>query len=84
MFVVANIEPPQLTFKLADLESVIQMNQNFDVIIANAALHWIPGHLTLQKYFRFIPTFYKMLMQWWHGSGVLEYKHIQINSPTRT
>jgi len=39
--------PPQLTFQKSDIETFANSKQSYDVVISNAALHWVPDHKTL-------------------------------------
>jgi len=39
--------PPKLTFQLSDIQTFTNSHQTYDVIISNAALHWVPNHREL-------------------------------------
>ncbi len=41
-------ERPRLTFELGDLRD-FQPDADVDVLVSNAALHWVPGHLQLLR-----------------------------------
>jgi trans-aconitate 2-methyltransferase len=40
-------QPPQLTFELQDIRSWQALPGSIDLLLSNAALHWVPGHLDL-------------------------------------
>jgi trans-aconitate 2-methyltransferase len=39
--------PPRLTFELGDLVTWQPEQESLDVVVSNAVLHWVPGHLEL-------------------------------------
>jgi trans-aconitate 2-methyltransferase len=43
----AHAQPPQLTFELQDIRSWQAPPCSVDLLLSNAALHWVPGHLDL-------------------------------------
>ncbi len=43
----AHARPPQLTFELQDIRSWQAPSGSVDLLLSNAALHWVPGHLDL-------------------------------------
>lgn len=40
-------EPPLLTFELQDIRDWHAPSGSFDLVLSNAALHWVPGHVEL-------------------------------------
>jgi trans-aconitate 2-methyltransferase len=40
-------EPPRLTFELRDIRDFDAPPASLDLILSNAALHWVPGHVDL-------------------------------------
>lgn len=43
----ARAQPPRLTFELRDIDAWQAPSGSVDLLLSNAALHWVPGHLKL-------------------------------------
>lgn len=54
---LAFAEPPALTFELQDIRDFDAPPASLDLLLSNAALHWVPGHLDLlERWMRMLVT----------------------------